>query len=184
MGGASRLALLAICLSTALLSACAAPTKIVSNKATNYTAEPKRIFVLTNIGPDFGQDFSDSFQGKLAALVRGCGAVVEVSRISSLELDESVHAARMTKFRPDTLMTLRRSGGTRNEFGLLLDARYDAKLIDVRSNKTVWRAEAVFNRGGTAIPLSHRGEAFAVDLTNKLKEDGIFRSCEAGQAKP
>ena len=41
-----------------LLSACVAPTTIASNKAENYNKEPKRIFVLTDVGSEFGKDFS------------------------------------------------------------------------------------------------------------------------------
>jgi hypothetical protein len=36
-----------------LVSACAAPTQISSNKAQDYTAQPTRLFVVTDVGSDF-----------------------------------------------------------------------------------------------------------------------------------
>jgi len=173
---------LLIFIASVLLSACVAPTTIASNKAENYTKEPKRIFVLTDVGSEFGKDFFDSFQAKLGAIARDCGAALEVSRISSLELDEKVHLNKMKTFKADTIMSVRRNGGTRNEYGIF-HAIYNIKLVDVQTNKTVWRADTNFYRGGTAISIKERGEALAVDITNKIKEDKIFRSCEIIKSK-
>ncbi len=170
----SRIALLALI--SVLVSACAAPTKITSNKAQGYTTEPKRLFILTDIGSDFGKAFADSFQGKLTAIAQDCGAVIEVSKISSLELDANVHTNKMKSFNADASLLIRRNGGTMNG-SLLIHVIYDLRLVDVQSNKTVWRANTNFYRGGTAIPITERGEALAVDITNKMKEDQIFRSC-------
>ena len=44
-------------------------------------------------------------------------------------------------------------------------------------------AAVTFYRGGTIIPSTDRGAALAVDITNKMKEDHIFRTCEVIKAK-
>lgn len=88
----------------------------------------------------------------------------------------------MKMFKADTIMSVRRNGGTRNEYGIF-HAIYNVKLVDVQTNKAVWREDTNFYRGGTAIPIKERGETLAVDITNKIKEDKIFRSCEIIKSK-
>ena len=167
-----------------LVSACfVAPTRIASNKSENYTSEPKRIFVLTDVGTEFGKDFSDSFQRKLTAIAKDCGAALELTRISSLELDENIHLNKMKAFNADTLLRVKRNGGTADQYGTLLHVIYDVRLVDAPSNKTVWRANIDFHRGGIGIPITERGEVLAVDITNKMKEDKIFHSCEIIKSK-
>jgi hypothetical protein len=161
-----------------LVSACAPQTKIATNKAQSYSGDPKRIFVLTDIGSDFGADFGEAFRAKLTSIAAQCGAEMEVSRISSLELDENVHNIRMKKFGPEAVLSIRRNGGTKNQYGALIHVIYDVRLIDARSDKVVWRANTNFYRGGTAIPLKDRAETLAIDLTNQMKTDGIFHACE------
>ena len=67
--------------------------------------------------------------------------------------------------------------------GQLVDVIYDVRLVDIQSKRIVWRAAVTFYRGGTIIPSTDRGAALAVDITNKMKEDHIFRTCEVIKAK-
>jgi len=161
-----------------IVSACAAPrSQITSNKAENYSTEPKRIFVVTDVGSDFGKDFADSFQSKLITIARGCGADVEVSTISTLELDNNVHSKKLKNFGADTVMTVKRNGGTRTN-GVLNHVIYNVKITDIQNKKTVWRANVNFHRGGSfVVSTAERGQALAVDIINKMIEDKIFNSC-------
>ena len=172
-----KLSHMALIACTCLLAyACAPQTKIASKKATDYSAEAKRIFVVTDVGTDFGNEFGDAFQNKLTAIAESCGAVMQVDRISSLELDEDVHLKKMKEFDANVLMSVRRNGGTKNQYGLF-QVYYDVRLVDIALNKTVYRANVDFSRGPITIPLATRGEALAVDITNKMKEDGIVHGC-------
>jgi hypothetical protein len=155
---------------------CAPATKIATNKAGGYTSEPKRVFVVTDVGTDFGDEFYDAFQRKLTEIIQDCGAQLQISRMSTLELDPGVHLKKMKAFNADTMMTIRRNGGTKSQYGLY-HVIYDVRLIDVPSDKTVWRANTNFYRGGTLIPISDRGEVLAVDVTNSMKQDRIFSAC-------
>jgi len=159
-----------------VIGACAPATRVQSNKAQDYTSEPKRVFVLTDVGSDFGDEYAQAFQERLVGIARDCGAVIEVSRINPLELDNSARTARMKDFNPDVVLSIFRAGGTRNQSGLF-HVIYDVRLQDVQSKKMVWRANFNFYRGGGLIPVADRGRALAVDITNKMKEDGIVRSC-------
>jgi hypothetical protein len=168
-----------IAVSFLLLTACVAPTQIASNKAQDYTAQPRRLFVVTDVGTDFGDDFANSFQAKLIAITADCGAAAELSRISALELDDRARAREVDTFKPDSVLSIRRNGGTKLPNGALVDVIYDVRLIDVQSKRIVWRAAVTFYRGGTAIvSAADRGAALAVDITNKMKEDKLFRGCE------
>src|SRR5580765_4544364 len=152
-----------------LVSACAAPTQISSNKAQDYTAQPTRLFVVTDVGSDFGNEFANSFHAKLINIASECGSAAEVSRISALELDDSTRRREIDGFKPDVFLSIRRNGGTKMSSG---------QLVDIQSKRIVWRAAVTFYRGGTIIPSTDRGAALAVDITNKMKEDHIFRTCE------
>ncbi len=75
-------------------------------------------------------------------------------------------------------MVLRNNGGTRNQYNVPIQMIYDVQLNELRSNKTVWRANVNFYRGGTLLEsLKDRGEALATDLIEKMKTDGLLTSC-------
>ena len=161
-----------------LLVGCVQPTKIQSVMAAGYAGEPKRIFVVTDVGNEYGAEFSGAFEERLIAIARQCGAQLQVSRMSNLELDTSVHKARMKEFGPDVLLSMRRNGGTRmGAGGPVVHAIYDARLFDANTQKPLWRANLNFYRGGTLIAIKERGEALAIELTNQMKSDGILKSC-------
>lgn len=166
----------AVLVAAILVSACAAPAHMTSNKATSYTKQPKRVYVMTNVGDEWGNDYYNAFKGKIAEILRQCGVESELSRISSVELDEKVHTKRARAFKADAVLSIRRSGGTKNQYGTIIDVNYDSRLYDVDTGKVVWRSTAArFIRGLT--PVADRGEELAVDITNTMKADGIFPSC-------
>lgn len=158
-----------------LMMAACVSTKIQSNRAEDYAQQPKRLFVITNIGTDFGSEYAEAFRGALTRIAKACGAEVEMSILAPLELDESVHDQKRKAFNADTVLSVRRAGGTRDAYGLL-NVNYDSRLINLATNKTVWRSSMTFHRN-RLVAIEKRGEALAVDLTNKMKDDRIFGSC-------
>jgi len=156
------------------MAACVSTT-IQSNRAQDYTQQPKRLFVITNIGSDFGPEYAEAFRGALTRIAKDCGAEVEVSFLNPVELDEGVHDRKQKAFNADTLLSVRRAGGTKDGYGLF-QVIYDARLIDLATKKIVWRSSMTFHRN-RIVPIEKRGEALAVDLTNQMKDDQIFRSC-------
>jgi hypothetical protein len=92
-----------------------------------------------------------------------------------------VHLRRAKAFNADALLTIRRNGGTKNQYGTIINVDYDSRLRDLQSNKIVWRSSAHFIRGLT--PIHDRGEQLAVDITNRMKQDGIFASCSQVQTQ-
>jgi hypothetical protein len=161
----------------ALMYGCAAPTRITTNRDANYQAEPKRLVVLANVSAGFGREFANVFNTKMISIAKTCGAEMEISEPSGLELDKNVHFDRMKAFNADSLLVMRRAGGTVMQSGALIQAIYDVELVSVTDNRTVWRASVSFNRGGTALPVTLRAEVLAIDITNALKLDKVFKSC-------
>jgi hypothetical protein len=160
----------------ALVGCASGPSKIQATKAEDYAKHPKRMFVVSAVGTDWGDEYARAFQNKIGALGRECGTAVEVSRVNTLELDEHAQANKMRAFQADSLLTISRNGGTRNQYGLI-NVVYNLSLRDVAANKLVWRADINFFRGATARPVTERGEALAIEITNKLKDDRILANC-------
>jgi hypothetical protein len=167
----------------ALLASCAAPSRIESNKAANYTTEPKRLFVLTAMHPEWGPNFAVAFEQRLGEVLSACGVTTQFGRIGALDLDEKAKVEQMRRFGPDAVLTMRRNGGTKDQYGTLLNGVFDSRLSEVKSGATVWRASSTVVRGALVTDVGERGAVFAVELSNKLKQDGIFRSCPIVELK-
>jgi hypothetical protein len=171
------------------LVGCAPHSETTSNKMPDYNAEPKRVFLVSYIGNDFGGDFYKAFVEKVDALVGECGAEFAMTTVSSLDLDPKVHTQKINNFRPDALLSLRHPSGTigySNTRDGIVKVIYEAELVDVVSRKPALRAHFDFFKGSpTRAELSSKsyiGEALATDLVNQLKKDGIFRSCASPPA--
>ena len=165
------------------LAGCAPATRIESNKSAAYTPQPKRVYVYTEIHPEWGNAFTAAFEKRLGAILNECGAASQFGRIGNLDLNEKAKVEDMRKFGADAVLTARRNGGTKDQYGLLIVGIYDSRLADVKTGDTVWRASSTVSRGGFTIDLAERGDAFAVELSNKLKQDQIFRTCPVIELK-
>lgn len=159
------------------LAACAPATRIESNRSASYTTQPTRVYVHTEIHPEWGNAFTAAFERRLGTILKECGAASQFGRIDKLELNEKARLDEMRKFGPDAVLTARHNGGTKDQYGKLILGIYDSRLADVKTGEIVWRASSTVSRGGITIELAERGDAFAVELSNKLKQDQIFRTC-------
>lgn len=163
------------CLAALLVAGCAAPTRIASNKASTYTTTPSRIFIITDIGSEWGAEYANAFEQKFSDISKACGVSIRLSKISSLELDDTARQASMKSFEPDALLAIRRNGGTISG-ATVINMRYDLRLADPVSNKVVWRADASVVRGAY-LPMAQRGETVAIEISNKMKADGLYGNC-------
>ena len=165
---------------SASLGACAA-TKVESNKAADYSGEPKRVYVLFN-DPNvaqLGSNFVTSFRGGLSSAAAACGAVLELGQVSPLALDDSQYEKDIQAFGADSVLVVKANGGTLDELGQRIEAIYDVRLIDVQTRKTVWRANANLMSGGIMTASTTKGESLSAAITDKMKNDGLLRNCTA-----
>lgn len=163
----------------AVLAGCAPATVKQTNRASDYTAKPQRLYVIAGSGMGWGKEFVDAFQQRFEMLARQCGTAVSFEEVSGLELDDHGIVARTQQFRADTLLFIAHGGGViMMGGGNRISIRYMATMRDVAQRRNVWRGSFDFGRGGTAIPLAERGAVFAIDLSNSLKEDGLLQGPE------
>jgi hypothetical protein len=175
--------ILRACAMVSLMAGCAPHSDITANKMPEYQQEPKRIFVVSYIGNDYGGNFYDDFKERLASGIRACGADFELTTVSPLDLDNKVHVARLAAFRPDAVLSLKHPNGTigtRNQQGII-HLIYAADLVEMASKKTVWRANIDFHTGDAYRAQfsgkGYIGEALADEMIGQLKKDGILHSC-------
>ena len=171
--------LLAILAASLALTACVAPTRIESTTAGGIDIAPEKLFVFSHIGREFGDGFYEPFLNRFSARLTVCGVRSAITTVGDLDLDNGVHTGKMKAFDPDYTMVIRRTGGTRMDFGRVIHAVYDVQLAQAQAPafKAVWRANVNFFRGGTAIPIANRGEALANDVVDKMIADGVLKNC-------
>jgi hypothetical protein len=163
------------------VAGCAPVARIESSKSASYTVEPKRVFVYTEMY-DLGNAFTVGFEKRFAAILQECGASAQFGRIGKADLEEK-YVDEMRKFGPDAVLSTRRNGGTRDQYGNLVVAIFDSRLADVKTGNVTWRANSTVRSGGLVFDAGARGDAFAVELSNKLKQDQVFRSCPVFEPK-
>lgn len=167
---ASRLLYFISIITITTLLGCVAETTFLTNKATNYVSNITKMQILLNIDDDFG---FESFETKIASILRECSVEAKVEILSNDNLHQREQIIKL--FKPEVILfidqTVRYTGASNG-------ARYDMKLLDLSLNKLVWRASANFSLGDIRhFSINERSAALAVDLSDQLKKDEIFRSC-------
>ncbi|RXZ36334.1 hypothetical protein D9O50_07280 [Oxalobacteraceae bacterium CAVE-383] len=149
----------------------------------------KRIFVLNDVAADFDQDFNTPFETKMNDIANSCQVQLMFYHSSALSLQDN-SLEEMKTFGADGVMIIKHEYGTKSAT-LTWEATYDARVVDADSKKVIWRAKTTFKRTGTLYQaLNKQAEAFAIRITNKLKEDKVFVGCPLiadqaeGAAKP
>ncbi|WP_342050453.1 MULTISPECIES: energy transducer TonB [unclassified Cupriavidus] len=170
----------AVALIVTTLAGCAPATVKQTNRATDYTGTPKRLFVIAGKGMGWGPEFSDAFQQKFSEIGSQCGIVTTFEEVSGLELDlERTIANRATQFNADTVLFIAQGGGVvMMPAGNRVSIHYSATLRDIAQRRAVWRGGFEFGRGGTVITLAERGAVFAIDLSNSLKDDALMQGAD------
>lgn len=158
-------------------AACAPQAKVSSIRAQDYAQHPKRIYVISAQGMGWGAEFAPTFRAKFQDIVRNCGAVATFEDVTGLELDHRAATEKAAAFHADAVLTIVNAGGVVNASGGRMVMDYNTTMADIAQNRAVWRAKFSFSRGSIAIPLTERGAVFAVELTNRLKTDGLLAGC-------
>jgi hypothetical protein len=163
-----------------VLCGCETPTKITSVRAPLYAGTPERIFVVSDAAVrGNGSNFDPTMRKKMIDIAAACGAVLEVSVVNPLELNERIHDDRIKAFNADVVLRIRNTGGLIGGEGLRINSSHDLQMTELKTNKVIWQSTVIFY----GVPLIRTnlkswGEAFAIDITNGLKRDRILRGCE------
>jgi hypothetical protein len=177
----------------AAASACAAPARIVfSKRAPDADTAPRRVFILSRLleagGPSFGPVFAKAFEGRFDAALRGCGVQTGGYASTGMELGDDLDRPA-NAYRPDAVVIVRMSHGTVDQFGALLNGTIEITVyggtagangarIAGQKPKMLWKGAAIFAHGGLGFTaMASKAEAFADDMSNKMKDDGFFPGC-------
>jgi hypothetical protein len=159
-----------------LLAACASNAIPETNKASDYTKQPKRLFVFETTSPQLAES-SESFQSTMTKLLANCSVAMDyASRTSEPSLafgDQSGAAnqtkAQITQFRPDAILAVTftsiRSLGSKT-----IAVDYLLELTDQANRKPVWKATVK----GFSV-----GADLATRIVGRMTEEGILPpSCQ------
>jgi hypothetical protein len=166
--------ILAVTCLLGIATGCEPQTQITTNRATDYVGDPKHILVVSAFGDEFGAEFTPAFDAMLISQAKQCSTEAEVVVPPAWPADASSITIPKS-FKPDAILIIGRGsgladGGTRV---------FDLQLRDFPSKRLVWRANAVFQVGTGLTSRKQRAETLAIEVTNRMKADGIFRSCAA-----
>jgi hypothetical protein len=162
------------------LSGCAAPPTVAeSNRAADWNGQIRRLYVQVTYQPEFGRDFSDALEDRLTRVFTECGVTVKVVRLSSLDLDNrQALSTELRRFEADSVLTISPTGGGLNQDNVIVNRNFASRLI-ILPNRTIWRGNFKVFTGGslTTERYSDRGNAFGIELTNRMKSDRLLGSC-------
>lgn len=164
----------AFMLAAALLSGCAPVSEVHSNRAHDYRAEPKRLFVIANMGAGAPAGVYLGFERGMREFAARCVGEIGFSRVDALELDSAVHRRRMSAFDADTNLVVRFLDGAKYH-NQVIELRYDAQLVELPSERPVWRANLSIRSGLNSNEVV--GEKIANDLIEQLRLDSILKKC-------
>ena len=158
--------------------ACAPTAVMETNKAAEYTKQPKRLFVFEMTNPQFAEN-SASFQFTMIKLLGNCGVTMGYASQSSqpnLALADASGPLNQAKtqiaqFHPDAILTVTWTRiTTRSNSGALVSVDYLFELTDVASRKPVWKATVK----GFSV-----GANLATRVIGRMSDEGILPpSCQ------
>jgi hypothetical protein len=162
------------------LAACTSNAILETNKASDYTKQPKRLFVFETTTPQLVESSAD-FQSTMTKLLGNCGVAMDYgSRMSEPSLAfgdrseaENQTKAQITQFRPDAILAVTFTRiSWRGSKTVSVD--YLFELTDLPNRKPVWKATVK----GFSV-----GADLATRIVGRLTAEGILPpSCQPSGA--
>ncbi|HET7787022.1 MAG TPA: hypothetical protein VFL36_13710 [Myxococcales bacterium] len=162
-------------------SACA-QVKVQSNKRQDYDKKLERTLVAFTNMERFGSDYRRMLRDRTIAEFEKRGvAAAFAATPDRLALENSPSFDDQARaFNASTALIVQRIAGTvERNTGQILDADFDAQLIDLATRKRVWRATIRYASGGSLVGDSERVEKLVGGLANALANDGLLASAPA-----
>lgn len=156
------------------LAGCAGSARVDSRKREGYDRKLDRVLIVFSPGR-----LSDALAEAIRAQLT---AELEVRHVktrfaataAALSLEEGPSLDKQAKdFGASSILALVPAGGTVNQYGGIVNAKFDGKLLDLGLKKLVWRAEIGFSPGGTIVPAEQRAEVLVRELVTALVADAL-----------
>jgi len=175
-----KLKTLTAALMSFMLIGCGTQSHIISNKDQTFNRPIERIYVISDVGLEFTPEFGKAFGSKLKTILKDCRIEIELRTRSRLALDaDNTYRAEMKEFNADSVLMVYHAGGV-GSAAFISAMTYDVRFVDLSANRMVYRSLATFQREGVLWKsMEQQGFTFAIDLTNKMKEDRLITGCQA-----
>lgn len=168
-----------------LIAGCSAPVQVTaSNRDSSYQGKITRVLVVTSLQvPHLSAAQNEGFV-RIPEIRQALNASWGPLGIPFEITDKASMAAVAARFAPQQILTLYVEGGTLYQ-GVLDSYTVDASLLDVSTDRRVWRTKVLFNsmtesgrirHNGFGGSISHQIDAddLARALTEKLKADKLL----------
>lgn len=157
-----------------VFSACMSTHWVASNKATDYTGQPQKIFFRIEVAqadPFWGAQFVKALETELARSLQAQQVTASYTAFNpvSLETAEDVKKA-IEAFAPDAILTITKTVPYNDES--LQVNNLDIKMINITQDKILWRGS--LNCSGLWVG-SKGGTQCAKAIVNRLSKDGLVR---------
>jgi hypothetical protein len=159
-----------------------ARVNVESNKRQDYDKKLERTLIAFTNMERFGNDYRLMLRNRTIAELdkRGVAAAFATTpdRLALENVPSFDEQARA--FNASTALIVQRVAGTvEANTGQILNAEFDAQLIDLATHKRVWRAAIRYGSGGSLASDSERVEKLVSGLTSALANDGLLPSAPA-----
>ncbi len=138
----ARIALAAWLAIGVAVAGCSGIAKIESRRRGDYSKKLSRVLVTLTPGrldPELVAAFKSEFSA--AMKTRGVAVAFFAAR-GALEFEETPSLqAQIRDFQASSVLALAPAGGVVNQFGRVLTANFEGKLIDLEVKAVVWRAQ-------------------------------------------
>lgn len=168
-----------------LIAGCSAPVQVTgSNRDSSYQGKITRVLVVTSLrAPNLTALQNEGFV-RVSEIRQALNAAWGPLGIPFEITDKDSAATATAQFAPKQILTLSVEGGTLYQ-GVTDSYVVDAGLLDVSTDKRVWRTKVLFNsmtdsgrvrHNGFGGAISHQNDAddLVRGLTEKLKADKLL----------
>lgn len=157
------------------MAGCSGIAKIESRRQANYSKKLSRVLVTLTpgrLGPELVAAFKSEFT--VAMRTRGVEVAFFTAR-GALEFEEKPSLqAQARDFQASSVLALDPAGGVVNQFGSVLTANFEGKLIDLELEAVVWRAQIAYSPSSKS-----RAGALVDELLKALVADGLVGEAPA-----
>jgi hypothetical protein len=152
-----------------------ASANVKTNKDETYTKKLDRMLIVFPLD-EYMQAYETLLQERMIAELQKRGVASSFAKVSGqLALENAPPLeAQAQEFNASSFLFIRRAGGVVNQYGGLVNARFDAQLFDRASKARVWRAAISYNPGGMFAGDSQRVDALVGELVKALANDGLL----------
>lgn len=162
-------------LAAAAMFVCAscATTWVASNKAPDYTGQPKKIFFRVEVAqadPLFGAAFIQALEQEIASSLQARQVQFSYTPFDPVSLETAADIEkRIADFAPDVVLTITKTVPYNTEDMQI--NQLDVKLMAVGQDKILWRGSV--NRQGVWVGRKG-GTACARSIVSRLQKDGVL----------